>query len=419
MLWLSTYRLLWFILLPLLLIWLLLKSLKEPDYRKQLGQRLGYLPKQTLVQRNKQALIWLHCVSVGEFIASKPLIDILLKSGTYQLLITTTTPSGSKQVIKDYPQVLHIYLPFDITSFYRRIIHQLKPKICVLMETEIWANLITVLDKNNIPIILANARLSARSFKNYQRFNFLARLIIKKITLIASQNVQTTHYFEQLGASKIQTVGNIKFDINTQHLPNQAQIKQLINGRQNILFASTHADEEAQILKAYQSHQSQLNNTLMIIAPRHPKRCTQIIQLTQKHNLSYQRYSQNQVCGDNIDVLLVDTLGELLSFYSLADICFIGGSLVRQGGHNMLEAAAFKKPILFGQYTFNFPEICQQLLQLKGAIQVQNIDDLFQKILVLQKNARHREQIASQAYGYFCQNQGATKQIFQKIQSLI
>ena len=414
------YRLLIILLLPIALIRLWVKSFKEPHYRQRLLERFGIL---SIKNTSDKPLIWLHCVSVGEFLATKPLIEKILATNQYQLLITSTTPTGSAQIQQHYSrQVLHTYLPFDVSWFYQGIITKLNPTICLLTETEIWANLIITLKKHHIPSVLMNARLSAKSFKSYQKFAQFSKLIMRKISLIATQNKQTYDYFLQLGvrSEQIINVGNIKFDLNLTLDPEQTvAIKTLVNYRPIILFASTHKGEEALILEAYLPLKAKFDNALIVIAPRHPTRSKEIISLIEKYQLSYQKRTDSKVCPDNVNILLLDTLGELLSFYRLSTLCFIGGSLVDKGGHNMLEPAGFKKPILFGKHTQNFPQVTRDLLDNQGAIEVKDAQDLLRQLLIFYKDKDKCQKLGHHAYQYFSQNQGATDRIMNIIQSFL
>ncbi len=409
------YRLLWLILLPLLIIRLLLKSVNAADYRKRLLERLGFISVQKL---NDESLIWLHCVSVGEFLAAKPIIDKILANGAYQLLITSTTPSGSAQVVKHYPQVLHVYLPFDITVFYRKIIYKLKPKICIIVETEIWPNLLLLLKKNNIPSMLINARLSVKSFKRYKRFKSFTTNIVSQITHIVAQNQQSYDYFAELRGNKegLSLLANMKFDLNLNLNTNEYNdIKTLINNRLTILFASTHNNEEAQILSAYTKYNRPFADSLLVIAPRHPERSAEVIKLLKTYKFSYQLRSDSKKVMKKTEVLLVDTLGELLGFYALSTICFVGGSLVDKGGHNVLEAAGFAKAILFGKSVYNFSEVCLQLLQQNAALQVDNADDLMQKTQQLYNDKAKASALGKAAYSYFSANRGAVDKLYDLI----
>lgn len=419
MLWIFAYRLFLILLLPIMFIRLWLKGRKEPLYRKRWSERLGFL---SIARQNNKPLIWLHCVSVGEFLASIPLIDTILAANTHQLLITSTTPSGSEQILKKYHnKVLHTYLPVDFSIFYRQILTKLQPKICVIIETEVWVNLINTLHKHQIPTILANARLSEKSFLGYQKMAKLSRPTLKKISHITAQSQQSYDYFLKLGVEKnqISQPGNIKFDLNLDTSPALLdEFRRLFNQRPVLLFASTHPGEEALILSEYNKHKNDFDNALMVIVPRHPNRCDEVGKLLNQQQLSYKKRSQNIACDATTDVLLVDTMGELTACYALADWCFIGGSLVKHGGHNMLEPAGLKKPILFGLWVHNFPEITCQLLEHKGAIQVQDAKDLFGQLKILLQNPEQCQQLGDNAYNYFSQNQGATQILFERIRQV-
>lgn len=421
MLWL--YRLLFLLLLPVMILRLGWRGFKEPQYWQRLQERFGFLPLTVYQATNNKPLIWLHCVSVGEFLGAKPLIKKLLIQDTHQLFITTTTPSGSAQVKQHYQnnkQVLHSYMPFDVTWFYLKLIKKLRPSLCLIMETEIWPNHLIVLKKHKIPSVLINARLSERSFKRYQKLHAFTQFILQNLSHIASQNTQSYDYFTQLGVNpdKLSHEGNLKFDLNlTLDDIKLTALKTMTHHRPIILFASTHNKEEAMILSSYSVYKNNFKDALIVLAPRHPRRADEVITLLKQHQLSHHKRSDNQVCTQDIEVLLLDTLGELLSFYALARLCFVGGSLIARGGHNMLEPAGFKKPILFGKHTQNFPEIASQLLSLDGAIQVEDAHDLWAKLNTLYNNTAKANNLGQNAYRYFLQHQGASDNLLQLIQS--
>ncbi|MDC9715570.1 MAG: lipid IV(A) 3-deoxy-D-manno-octulosonic acid transferase, partial [Gammaproteobacteria bacterium] len=405
------YSLIGILLLPVMLLRLVLKGLITPAYRHRIGERLGF------ISATSQHIIWVHCVSVGEFRAATVLIDKLIKDyPEHQILVTSTTPTGS-QAIKDTYQdkVLHYYFPFDLPLIVNRYIKKINPKICILLETEIWPNLIHNLNKNNIPSLLINARLSPRSLEKYQKFTpKLAKQTLNKLNVVATQNQNSAQRFIQLGVDKNRVIvaGNIKFEQN----PNIdktlcKQLKTLIGNRKVVVFASTHKGEEEEIISAYLQHPL---GALMLIVPRHPERFNEVYKLAKKHQIKVLKRSEN-TSSENYDMLLGDSMGEMMSYFEVADIVFMGGSLVATGGHNMLEPAALSKPILFGSNVFNFSEISTDLLTQNGAIQVQNADELLDKITELLADDKQRKTLGQNANQYFKSQQGALDILMKQI----
>jgi 3-deoxy-D-manno-octulosonic-acid transferase len=411
------YSLIGYLLLPILTLRLLIKSLKTRAYRQRISERLG------LIGKIPVPIIWIHCVSVGEFRAAIPLIDSLIKHyPTHRILATTTTPTGSTALKKHYgSEVLHLYFPFDLGLIVGHYIRQIKPDLCLLMETEIWPNLIHHLKQKNIPTLLINARLSTRSLKKYQQFTpKLVRQALGNLSLIATQNQNSANRFAQLGAREntIINIGNIKFDLNPTADKNTTKtLKKIIGKRKIITFASTHSGEEAQIISSYLKYQAKID-ALLVIIPRHPERFIRVEKLIQNANLNLVKRSNDKTAKD-ADILLGDSMGEMMSYFELSDIVFMGGSLNETGGHNMLEPAALSKAIIFGKNVFNFAEISKDLLKNKASIQVQNADELFENIIQLLDNPQQLKALGANAKTYFDAQQGAVKKLVKLIKTVI
>lgn len=413
----TLYSLVGYLLLPLLIIRLFAKSVKAPAYRKRILERLGF------VQKINAPVIWIHCVSVGEFRASITLIDTLIKQHPqHKILVTTTTPTGSSALKQHYKnQVLHYYFPFDLSLIVKRYIKRVNPDLCILMETEIWPNLIHALKQRNIPSILINARLSRRSLEKYQKFTpKLISKTLNQLTLIATQNQNSATRFIQLGVveNKVINTGNIKFDLNpTANSATTETLKQIIGPRKVITFASTHAGEEAQIIKHYVKVKEQID-ALLVIIPRHPERFNEVEKLAKNADLTVARRS-NATPNNTAQILLGDSMGEMLSYFAISDIVFMGGSLNQTGGHNMLEPAAHSKAIIFGPNVFNFAEISADLLNNQASIQVQNAQALFTQIISLLGNSQQLEVLGKNAKQYFDSQKGAVKKIAKLIKNII
>ncbi|MBW5290688.1 MAG: Lipid IVA 3-deoxy-D-manno-octulosonic acid transferase [Candidatus Ruthia sp. Asou_11_S2] len=395
----------------------MIKGIKTPKFRQRINERLG------LIAKIQVPVIWVHCVSMGEFKAAIIIIDQLIKQYPgHKLLITTTTPTGSDAVISHYQnKVLHLYFPYDLPLIVRRYIKKINPKICLLLETEIWPNLIHELNKNNIPTLLINARLSQQSKEKYQKFTSnLIKQTLNKLSLIAAQNQNSANRFIELGTKNNNVImtGNIKFDQNTKPdttISNALQA--IISKRKTVIFASTHEGEEAQIINEYLKHKHTIN-ALLVIIPRHPERFDAVYKLAKNANLNVIRRSENQP-AQNAQILLGDSMDEMMSYFDIADIVFMGGSLSNTGGHNMLEPAALAKPIIFGPNVFNFTEISSDLLKQNAAIQIQNMTGLFKKIIVLLNDEKQYKVLGNNAQQYLYSKQGAVENTLQLIKKFL
>ena len=408
------YTLLLYLSLPIAILKLIAKERKSPFRKAKLKNQLGFVTK------TSGKVIWVHCVSVGEFNAARPLIDQILDIyPEHKLAITTTTITGAEAVRNHYQdQVIHYFFPFDLPFIVGPFVNKINPVACILLETEIWPNLINNLNKKAIPVMLINARLSERSLNKYQKFSSkLVQKTINQLTLIGSQNNPSSERFLSLGAlpDKVVTVGNLKFDSNEKDNPNTTQsLQQMIGQRRVVVFASTREGEEKKIIQSYVNLKDKFD-ALLIIVPRHPQRFDEVFNLIVDSSLKVKRRSDGLGCDESIQVLLGDSMGELLSYYSVCDIAFIGGSLIDTGGQNMLEAAAASKPILFGPSVFNFEKIAQLFLEKDAAIQVGDADDLMKTISALLLDDTKRQKLGENAKNSFEKNRGAVDRLLKLI----
>jgi len=408
------YTLLLYLGLPIAILKLVVKERKSPFWKVKLKNQLGFVTK------TASKAIWVHCVSVGEFNAARPLIDQLLDIyPEHRLAITTTTITGAEAVRNHYKnRVMHYFFPFDLPSIVGPFINKINPVACILLETEIWPNLINNLNKKAIPVMLVNARLSERSLNKYQKISSnLVQKTINQLTLIGSQNERSSERFLSLGVSpdKVVTVGNLKFDSKEKDNPSTTQsLQQMIGQRRVVVFASTRDGEERKILKSYVNTKDKFD-ALMIVIPRHPQRFDEVFNLIVDSGLDVKRRSQGLSCDENTQVLLGDSMGELLSYYSVCDIAFIGGSLIDTGGQNMLEAAALSKPILFGPSVFNFEQIAQLLLEKGASIQVDDADGLMKTISSLLLDDAKRKELGENAKNLLEKHRGAVDRLLKLI----
>jgi 3-deoxy-D-manno-octulosonic-acid transferase len=407
------YSFLFYLLIPFIVFRLVWRGIKAPAYLSRWGERFGFYNK-----AYTQGVIWFHAVSVGEAEALFPLVRQVQKQHPDErLLITTTTPTGSarvKVVMKE--SVEHVYLPYDIPCAVNRFMQCFKPKIAVIMETEIWPNLFACCGKNEIPLYIINARLSEKSARGYQKIPSLVLPALAQAKLIATQTQDDANRFVDIGAEheKVKTLGNIKFDVEIppETIEQGLQLKAgLFSGRFVWLIASTHKDEEVIFLEIYKEIKPKIPELLLVIVPRHPERFGEVKKLCEQHQLAVVMRSSGEACHQNTDVYLTDTMGELKMLYAAADTAFVGGSMVPAGGHNILEAAAVGVPVLFGPYMANFKEIAQGVLQQNAAIQCQDKDDIVSAMTALHADPTYRKQLTEKGKAFVRQNQGAIARI--------
>jgi 3-deoxy-D-manno-octulosonic-acid transferase len=364
------YSLLLYLLTPYLLARLWWKGRRLPAYRQHIAERfcLDNFPSITVE-------VWLHAVSLGEVIAASPLIEALLLQKR-RVLITCMTPTGRERAKAQFgDRVMVRYVPYDLPWVLHRFFRKIKPTLLLIMETELWPNLLICAKKAHVPVFLLNARLSERSFKGYKRFDFFFKPLLSHFQGIFTQSEEDAIRFKALGAlpEKVQMLGNMKFDLRIHDL-NKASFlairSSLGEDRLILLLASTHGDEEKQVLSRLRTLQERLPSLLLLIAPRHPERFQEVYQLSQDlHFKTGLRSKPDSLTPDN-EVVILDSLGELPGFYSIADYAFVGGSLVPVGGHNVLEPIALGIPAFTGSYVHNFKTICRDLLKAKALLPV-------------------------------------------------
>ena len=347
------YSLLVSLLSPAAFARLAVRSIKAPAYRRRWRERLALqrLPE----QRDLAApLIWIHAVSVGETVAATPLVKQLRHDyPSHQILITSTTPTGSARVLELFGDtVLHAYLPYDTVGAMRRFVRKFQPSLLILMETELWPNLIHACSRREVPVVLANARLSARSARGYERFAGLTRPMLRELELVAAQSEEDAQRFIDAGAK----AADVRVTL-------AAGVFDVINDSERlvVIAASTRAGEEEKVLTAFERVLSAHPSALLLLVPRHPERFNEVARLVQARGLSLGRRSENDSLTAEMQVYLGDSMGEMMSYYRLASIAFVGGSLVDTGCQNVLEPAAFGIPVVTGPSQYNFASICRQL----------------------------------------------------------
>ncbi len=408
------YSLLFYFVIPFVILRLWWRSLKNPAYRQRWLERFGIYS-----QTYSQNVIWFHAVSVGECEALFPLIFLIQNRLPQRaILISTTTPTGSARVKTVLGEsVQHVYLPYDLPNVIARFLKTFKPKIAVIVETEIWANLYHACAAQQIPLYLINARLSEKSVRGYQKIPALVIPALNAITKIATQTENDKNRFISIGANpdKIQNLGNIKFDVTVSDaiLSEGHALKNILFAARFILLAaSTHDGEEALLLACYAKLKLKIPELLLAIAPRHPERFATVKTLAKNAGFNLITRTSQKFCDNKTDIFLIDTLGELKLFYAAADIAFVGGSFVPIGGHNVLEAAAVGVPVLFGLEMRNFAQIAEKMLVEQAAIQCENITELETAVIKLYTQPELRCDLITRAKNFVAQNQGATERIY-------
>lgn len=411
------YSFLFYLFTPLILLRLLWRGIKSPDYFKRWNERFAWYSEQF-----PQQDIWFHAVSVGEAEALFPLAKRLQKAHPeIKLLITTTTPTGSARVqavMQD--TVTHVYLPYDLPGAVSRFVKCFNPKIGVIVETEIWPNLFACCGTNNIPLTIINARLSEKSALGYQRLPALIQPALSQVNHIAAQTEQDAKRFIAIGASNqaVETLGNIKFDLQVaqETIEQGRQLKaSQFHERFVWLLASTHKDEEVMFVEIYREIKQKIPELLLVIAPRHPERVDTVKKLFEQQHLNVVMRTSLQKCHSDTDVYLVDTMGELKMLYAAADVAFVGGSMVPKGGHNILEAAAVGVPVMFGPFMDNFKEIATLALKADAALQCKCAQDIVESVLTIYQQPTYRQTLSEQGKAFVLSNRGATAAVYTRL----
>lgn len=365
------YSTLFALCLPFVFLKLLWRGFKAPEYKARRFERFGIFKAPSL-----RRSIWFHTVSVGELLAAEPIIrQIQARFLDRSVVVTTMTPTSSELLHKLFgDSVFHVYAPYDLPLCVSAFMNKIQPEFLVIMETELWPNMIHKASERNCPVVIANARLSERSAKGYRRLRPAIGWMLNGLSLVLCQYPKDAERFVSLGidASKIHVTGSVKYDIDvsSKHIEEGQRIRaHLADDKKIWVAASTHDGEDALLLDVHARLRREFPNLCLIIVPRHPERFEQVCDLAHTKGFLTHRRTRDERPRDDTEVFVLDTMGELMSFYSLADIAFVGGSFVEVGGHNPIEPAALSKPIVMGPYVFNFEAICEQL-QHSGGMKV-------------------------------------------------
>ncbi len=400
--------------------YILFKLATVPKYRGGITQKLGRVRKGVMKHlKDGSRPVWVHAVSVGEVMAAHPLIrDLRKRYPGRKLILSTVTVTGNLTAKQRVPEADAVfYFPFDYPWVVRRVIQKINPEIVLIAETELWPNFFRVLKHQGIPSALINGRISPRSFNNYRRFRSFFSQVFENVTLFCMQSEEDAVRIREIGAdpAKVVVTGNLKFD---QKIPvsSQAPIS-IARGRKVITAGSTHRGEESILLDTFIRLRKKHPDLVLIIAPRHPERFDEVSGLITNAGFECQR--RTRLKGPVKDVVLLDTIGELRSFYALCDIAFVGGSLVKVGGHNLLEPAAMKKPIVFSRYMFNFKEISRAIMDTGGGVMVKDKEDLYHQLDNLLSDKHQADAMGLKAFRVIEANSGATARTIDAFSGLL
>jgi 3-deoxy-D-manno-octulosonic-acid transferase len=400
------YTFLLYLFSPFIVLRLYWKGRRFPAYRERLKERfsLGAIVSPPVD-------VWIHAVSLGEVVAATPLIDKLLEQ-QWRVLVTTMTPSGSQQVVRRFGQrVHHQYVPYDFPWALRRFFNKIQARVGIIMETELWPNLIVEATRANVSLFLANARISNHAFKQYEMIRFLLKPLLNRFVFIMAQSPLDATRFEALGASseRVLMYGNMKFDlqVNVTHEALAHSLKRSWGDeRVTVIAASTHEGEEKQLVSALKALQQAIPHVVLLIAPRHPERFDAVHQLCQEQGFVTGRRSQPHTLNPECEIVVLDSLGELLSFYAVSHYAFVGGSWVSIGGHNVLEPIALQVPVFCGLFMQNSQSIINDLLSAQAIQQVPDASAFVNEVIALHQNVSRREAQVESAKCILIANQG-------------
>lgn len=381
------YSVAWWFALPLVLLRLFVRGRKEPGYRQHIAERLGFYGG--VAYARGSSVLWVHAVSVGETRAAQPLIDALLAAyPTHTLLLTHMTPTGratGKDLFGKQARVVQSYLPYDTGFMVGRFLQHFKPKLCVLMETEVWPNVMAQCARHAVPVALVNARLSDRSLNKALRLPGLFVEAAAAMSCVAAQTESDALRIRQLGAPTVHVTGSIKFDVTPppEMLQRGAILRTQLGARPVLVCANTRDGEESLILDALL--QQNRPDILLLLVPRHPQRFNDVAQMISARSLQLARRSTIGSAEISLDVrvFLGDSMGEMFAYYAACDVAFVGGSLLPLGGHNLIEASAVGKPVLVGPHTFNFADAAENAIAAGGAQRVKDALDMWQQAIRL------------------------------------
>lgn len=405
------------LLFPYIFLRLLWRARKQPEYLHHIAERFGFYS----IHSNKP-VIWLHAVSVGETRAMQSLVTRLHANYPgHQILFTHTTPTGRAASAQLYgSSVLRVYLPYDYPFAVNGFLRHFRPQLGILMETEIWFNLIHACHKNETPLLLLNARMSEKSALGYARFARLTRNALGKLSAVAAQTADDAARLTSLGAKNVSVIGNLKFDID----PPPAMLElgrqlreQFGTSRRIFLAASTREGEEILLLDTLQD--IHVPDMLLVIVPRHPQRFNEVSNLISTRGIAFQSRSGNSPVQKETRIVLGDSMGEMFAYYAAADLAFIGGSLMPYGGQNLIEACAVGTPVIVGPHMYNFAEATQLAMSVGAAVQITNTTELAAEVQRLLQDHALLHDMHRHCAEFIGSNRGATEKSLQLVERLL
>ena len=395
-----------------------------------LSQKLGFLPPHLLLKLSGSRPVWIHAVSVGEVTATIPLIqEIKKRYPSQKIILSTVTVTGNYTAtirVREVDAV--IYFPLDYPFIVKKVIRQIKPKLFIILETELWPNILRELKRNNIPSVVVSGRISNRSYHKYRWGRFFFTKVLDNIHLFCMQTEVDSKRIINIGADKdrVTTVGNLKFDqcvptITTEEKENLYNMLSLKEGQTIFIAGSTHKGEENIVLEVFKNLKKTYEDLILILAPRHPERFDEVADLLSHQKLRSIKKTKIKVAqkSNHHDIILLDTIGELSKLYSIGTIIFVGGSLVSTGGHNVLEPVTYKKAVIFGPHMDNFSEISRYLRESGGGFQVDNQEEFLSQAKMLLQNDADRDKLGEKAFEVIAHNQGAINKSMEVIERFL
>ena len=409
------YNILWLAALPLLPLRLWWRGRHEPGYRERMGERFG----RYAIARPPGEVLWVHAVSVGETRAALPLIEkVLAQRPALHIVLTHMTATGratGHALLKD--RVTQAWLPYDVPFAVRRFLDWSRPKLGVLIETELWPNLVHECERAGIPVLLANARLSERSVRGYRRTGSLARDMLRSLTGVAAQSAEDAQRLVSLGARDVFVTGNFKFDVtpSASALEAARELRERFGRSRPVLtLASTREGEEPLLFDALARNAGNLpSDLLIVVVPRHPQRFDEVADLLRTRGLRFVRRTAMDTAGADVRVVLGDSMGEMFAYYGASDVAFVAGSLLPHGGQNLLEPIALGVPVLVGPHTFNFAEAARAAVHAGAAIRVGDADELFERAATLLADPQKRATMSRCANAFIAEHRGATQHVWE------
>ncbi len=414
------YTLAMYLATPFLVVRMMARGARYGDYHLRWRERFGFFDAPSFGRS-----MWVHAVSLGEVNAAEPLILALMaRYPERAMVVTTVTPTGSERVRQLFgDRVFHVYLPYDVRGAVRRFLRRIKPSFGVIVETEIWPNLYFECARQDVPLMIANARLSPQSLRGYAPARGLVREALRCLRYVAAQSRSDAARYRLLGAQPagLTVAGNLKFDMPVPHgamREGEALRQRWGPGRPVWMAASTHDGEDVQIMRAHRELLRSLPDALLLIAPRHPERFRSVEQALRDTGFATGTRSVNREPGPDTQCFLIDAMGELMPFFAAADVAYVGGSLVPIGGHNVLEPAALGRPVLVGPHTYNFSGITRALLDAGGGMRVRDERELAARVLELMRDTATRQRMGRHALQVVERERGAVKRVMQLVEKI-